>query len=526
MTDTKTQLPVDEILKPFPDQQVAIDKLRKVPARLCGDSMGVGKTVTGVYLDFALREDRPDLKYRPTLIIPEKIGLEVWNWHLHHCGVPDEETLIIDPAKREPFVAALRQLQATGMHPQYRYFVCHWDVLARIEEINQKSRSGKPLITWAHIIADEVHLAKNRKAQRTLELKRTATLYKTGLTGNPADDKPTDLWSILHWLYPRRFSSYWRFYNNYVQSVWSNQVEEYYKWIASGGSYKTFEPSQDGLGYRVAVGVQNVEELHREIQPFFIRRTLLEVAPNMPSKIHVRPIRTVQLTPKQRKTYESMKDTALARIGSDESGNFTLIAPQTIAILTRLQQFALATLTPEWDVPEGEWVYDEDDPEWEFPKIVLSKPSPKLDEVMAIIEANEEESFVVFSQFRGMADLVEEECARKNISVVKITGQVKSERIRTERVRAFQAGEVRVFVGTIAAAGKTITLTRAHHVIFTDRSWNPSKNSQAEDRLWRRTQRNAVRVIDIEAEDTIDQWRAIKIRSKGDLVRAIMGDKL
>lgn len=500
MTKTK------EVMRPYPDQQVAVDKLCKVPARLCGDSMGVGKTVTGIYLDFKMREERPDLRDRPTLIISEKIGLEVWRYHLVACGVPENQILVIDPLDRTKFVKELRTLQdgrRNGIHPRYRYFVCHWDVLVRIDEINEKRSNGRPKIEWAHVIADEVHLAKNRKALRTIELKRIVALYKTGLSGTPADDKPQDLWSILHWLYPDKYRSYWRFYEKYV-------------------GYDT-HPFQ---GYRIPVGVKNVSELHREIRPFYIRRTLDEVE-DMPPKIYVRPITTVRLGKAQRAAYNSMRDKALAVIGGDEfgTGKFTLLAPAVIAVWTRLQQFALATLTPEWDIPDDEWIEDEDSLEWEFPNLVLSKPSPKLDAVMNIIETHEEEPFVIFSQFKGMVDLIEEECRSKKISVVKITGDIKKESLRTKAVEDFQNGTARIFVGTIAAAGKTITLTRANHVIFTDRSWNPSKNEQAEDRVWRRTQKNAVRIIDIQAEDTIDQERFDKINHKGDLIHAFMGDK-
>ena len=135
------------------------------------------------------------------------------------------------------------------------------------------------------------------------------------------------------------------------------------------------------------------------------------------------------------------------------------------------------------------------------------------------ISRHEEEPFVIFTQFRGMADLIEEECRTANISVVKIHGGVTSH--RNELVRRFQDGEARIFVGTIAAAGKTITLTRAHHAIFTDLSWNPHRNDQAAARLWRRTQRNAVRIYTIQTRNSIDQIRLMKINTKAELVAAI-----
>lgn len=501
-------------MRPLPDQEVAINKLRKVRYRLCGDSMGVGKTVTGIGLDFAMREDDPQQKEGPTLIIAEKIGLDVWDYHLRAMGVPKEQILVIDPANRSVFEEQLKKLaesqkRAGGVNVRRtslpRYYVMHWDVLNRVDLINAETKSKKPLIQWSHVIADEVHLAKNRKALRTVELKRIATEYKTGLSGTPADDKPWDIWSILHWLYPRKYSSYWRFFERHVE-------------------YET-DPFR---GYRTPIGVKNIPELHRQMAPFYIRRTLLEVAPDMPEKVHVQPPIVVKMGAKQRKEYEQMRDKAIALIGahSDKGGGFQLLAPAVIAVITRLQQMALASLSPEWDVSDDDYVADEFEMDWDMPKIVLSKPSPKLDAVMNLITTHEEEPFVVFTQFRGMADLVEEECQRLKIPVVKIHGGILSKDVRTKLVEDFQDGRARVFVGTIAAAGKTITLTRANHVIFTDLSWNPSKNAQAEDRLWRRTQRNTVKVYQIVAEDSIDQVRFERINQKADWINALLNPRL
>lgn len=524
-----------ELMKPLPDQEVAIEKLRKINFRLCGDSMGVGKTVTGIGLDFAMREDNPELVDAPTLIVSEKIGLDVWDWHLRAMGVPDEQIFVINPADRGDFEEALTDLQRFQAgklrhHPRYRYYVMHWDVLKSVPQINAKTRgnSGKPLITWGHVIADEVHLAKNRKAIRTIELKRIEAKYKTGLSGTPADDKPWDIWSILHWLYPWKYRSYWRFYEEHVQWINANQVKDYEKHIKKGGTYEEFKAQNtSGNGYRVAVGVKNIPELHRQMRPFYIRRTLLEVAPDMPEKTHVNPPIVVPMGRQQRREYEQMRDKAIALIGASQNGDggFQLLAPAIIAVLTRLQQMALATLTPEWEISDDEFVGDEDEMDWDMPKIVLSKPSPKLDAVMNLITTHEEEPFVIFTQFRGMADLVEEECQRLKIPVVKIHGGIVDKNVRTRLVQEFQDGKARVFVGTIAAAGKTITLTRANHVIFTDLSWNPSKNAQAEDRLWRRTQRNAVRVYRIESEDSIDQIRFERISRKAEMISALLNPK-
>lgn len=489
-------------ITPGPDQLEAIEKFRGLEACLVGDEMGTGKTVTAIGRDFHLRKDYSGLASQSaTLIICEKIGLSVWDYHLRAMGVDPDEIVVVDPTNRLEFEEELSKLDGGDDWPLY--YVVHWDVIYRISLLTAKrgkKGTGSPVLEFFHVIADEAHLAKSPKALRTKCLKKIKTQKKTALTGTPADNKPEDFWSLLHWLYPRKFSSYWRFFEEYVE-----YDEEFVQ------RYNPKTKKKELVGYRVPQGPKNLEEFHRRISPFYIRRTLLEINPDIPPKIHVRPALRVELTPAMRRAYRQMEKKKLALIGPD--ADYTLLAPAQIAVVMRLQQMALASLDAEYE----DWEFA--DHESDLPRIVLCKPSPKLDIVMNMLETNEMEPFIVFTWFRGMADLVEEECHVKGIPVSKITGAVTSIHDRAKAVEDFQEGRTRVFVGTIAAAGKTITLTAARHVIFTDRSWNPSKNAQAENRAWRRTTRNAVRIYDIEALDTIDEERNQRIEEKGEWVR-------
>lgn len=488
----------DTLMKPLPYQQEAIDKLYKVQARLVGDEMGVGKTVTGIGLDLATREWSSDtlVKYGPTLIIPEKIGLDVWDYHLRAMGIPDEQIVVVDPAKRKAFVDALvtekrYQNGELKRRPGPRYFVVHWDIISRIDELTEKDSKRRNRIQFAHVIADEVHLAKNRKALRTKALKNIGAEFKTGLSGTPADNKPEDIWSVLNWLYPKRYRSYWRFFETYVD------YEQH--------------PT---MGYRIPKGPRRdrLGDFHREIEPFYIRRKLLDVV-DMPEKVHVQPPISVRLTPAQRKMYNQMEEIGIAELLNGD----TLTPASYLAVHIRLQQMTMGTIdyvNPA--LPVGVELNDDDELDYDFPHLTITTPSPKLDAIVNMIETNDSESFIVFSQFKPFVDMVEAECKRKfgPDSVVKIHGDVK-DRDRRSAIDRFQSGTARVFVGTIAAAGKTITLTRAQHVIFADRSWNPSKNAQAEARAWRFGQQNAVRVYDIVAEETVDERNMKKVKRNG-----------
>lgn len=487
-------------ITPKTDQIVAVEKFREVNACLVGDEMGVGKTVTAIARDFQLREDRPKIK-APTLIVCEKIGLDVWLWHLKAMGVPPGEILVIDPRGRGVFVREIVELRDDLFNKRpanYTYYIMHYDAIRLIEA---DLLAAPHPIRWFHVIADEVHYIKSPKAQRTKLFKRIKCHFKTGLTGTPADDKPMDFWSPLNWMYPNQYRSYWNFYEEYME--YQEQVR--HQWVMVNG-----RRVMKKVGYREVVGVKNIHLLHKEIEPIYIRRRLLDVESDMPELIHVEPPIMVDLTPTQRRAYDQMAKKSIARI-QDTMGEDSILVgdiPPTVSL--RLRQMALATVIADL----GGDVDGEDEPEF-----ILAAPSPKLDALMEMIENHEEEPFVVFTWFRGMANMIERECRKQGIPVGKIHGGVTSN--RTAIVERFQEGKDRVFVGTIAAAGKTITLTRAHHVIFTDRSPNPNRNAQAEARLWRRTQKNAVRVYDIQARNTVDQINWEKIQTKAQLIHAI-----
>lgn len=488
------------LIVPKQDQAIAVEKFRGQNACLIGDEMGVGKTVTAIARDFQLREREPS--GRPTLIVGKKIGLDVWIWHLKAMGVDPGKILVIDPGDRTEFVrelALLREDLFRKRVPRYTYYVMHYDAIRFVADILLEAPHP---IEWFHVIADEVHYIKNRASQRTQLFKKIKCWYKTGCTGTPADNQPDDFWSILNWLYPQKYRSYWKFYGTYIE--W--EEKERHEWQTLPGGRKKFVGKS---GYREMTGVKNINRLHQEISPFYIRRMLLDVEPDMPELISpVEPPIMVDMTRAQRRAYDQMRRKSLARI-QDIDGDDAVVIGDTAAIThMRLQQMALATLRAEIDV-EGE---DE-------PRFILSKPSPKLDALMEMITGHEEEPFVAFTWFRAMADLIEAECRTLKIPCVKIHGGVTSH--RGELVEKFQDGEARVFIGTIAAVGESISLTRAQHAIFTDRSSNPNRNLQAERRLWRRGQRNAVRIYQIQARDSIDQIRWEKIQTKAELVDAI-----
>jgi SNF2 family DNA or RNA helicase len=335
-------------------------------------------------------------------------------------------------------------------------------------------------VKWLHVIADECHRMKNRRAKQTVALKKIPALWKTAMSGTPAVNRPDELWSVLNWLHPERYTSYWKFFNRYV----STETE----FIGD-------------RRFRKIIGPRDADRLRAEIKPFSVRRLKRDVLTDLPEKYNTE-IR-VTLTPQQRQAYDTMRDEMIAWIG-DQTDDEVLPAPVIIAQLTRLLQFAVA--------------YAEFD---EHGKVRLSEPSSKLDACMEVLEEAGDKPVVVFSRFRSLIDLLAVRLEAAHLSHGVFTGNT-DQADRDRIVNEFQAGDLQVFAGTIGAGGVGLTLHRASTVVFLDREWSPALNAQAEDRLHRLGQKNAVQVIDIIARNTIETRKLKVIDMKKAWLRRVL----
>jgi SNF2 family DNA or RNA helicase len=454
-------------------QREDVEKLHVQPAALILNDLGTGKTVESVARDLKLRDSRPwPREFARTLIVTKLAVIEHWVQHYRELAPSLRVTTILKP--REQFLDGLRSADIV---------ILHWQALRRPPRSGSVGRTWHqrdlvPLLynlQWFHIIADEAHNAKNRKAQQTWVLKHIKTQYKTAVTGTPVTNKPPDLWSLLNWCHPKEYRSFWRFFEQYVE-------------------YEVVPP----LNYKVPIGVKNVAELQRSIEPYTVRRKKQDVLPELPPSYET-TVR-VDLDPKQRRAYNDMRDRMVAWLGEKEDQLLT--ASVVIARLQRLQQLALAHATFTENV------------------VRLCEPSSKLDAVEEILEEAEGEQFVIFSQFRGAIQLLERRLAgRETYSV--LTGHTKAD-ARRPAIDNFQAGKVRLFLCTIGAGGEGIDLFAASKCIFLDRSWTTTANDQAIGRLWRNGQVNAVQVINIEARKTIDQYKARQLNIKARWLREML----
>jgi ATP-dependent helicase STH1/SNF2 len=462
------------------------------PSVLIGDEMRLGKTIEGIERDLRLREYHglrpfnPRATWTPTLIVCPKNVRGVWEDHYEN-KTTGLRVCILDPKNRGAILQSIKD-------KKHDIYVVHWEAL------RLKDMAVLQQVPWMHLIADEVHRAKNRKAQQTVALKRQKTRYKTGLSGTPGDNQPSDLWSVLNWLYPKSFGSFWKFYERHVD-------------------YET-----DQRGFRKVVGVRNVDLLHKEVRPFFLRRRNQGMKGKFYSQVWV------DLEPAQRRAYDQMKKNMLAWVGQHEDQ--PVPAPVVVAQLIRLQQFASAYATLEWREKkvrkQDDGSHLDENGNWRTVKyqvVVMTEPASKLDAMMELIADHPDQPFVVGASLRQLVELLAVRLEAAGISHGLYTGMT-SEDDRTKFQREFQKGNLQVIAGTIATMREGINLSRAPASVVLTRDWNPAWNQQFEARIADMNEGRMFNIIDIMAKNTVDLGRKTQIEQKWTWIQQMLGDNV
>lgn len=329
---------------------------------------------------------------------------------------------------------------------------------------------ANPRNRWDVLIVDEAHRIKNRRAMQSravfqIGLNADAVF---SLTGTPIMNHGEDLWSLLHLTQPDKYRSFWEFMKEHYRAR-----ERQFGW---GWDDKPINPPK----------------LAKEIQPYFLRREKSQVL-DLPDKTFQDMF--VQMEGRQRELYDEMEEHMITEVKGEP-----LVAPVIVAKILRLKQICVSP-----------FLIGDDETE-----------SAKINALMEIVEGTEGK-IVVFSQFSTAVALISMELERRKIGHVTLTGDVKIED-RNRNVNQFQNDRnTKLFLATIRAGGVGITLTAAQTAVFTDKDWTPAMNQQAVDRLHRIGQQGNVHVINLLAEDSIEEWIERKLDRKTDLVEQFNG---
>jgi hypothetical protein len=345
---------------------------------------------------------------------------------------------------------------------------------------------------WDMILLDEAHRIKNHDAQWTHNIKKLKAQYRHIMTGTGFINNPAEVWSLLNFLYPDTYTSYWKFREKYCE-------EENYS------------------GYRKIVGIkpENESEFKELIRTVGVRRTMLECFPGIKEPIET--IVPTELNPIQLKMYREIQQD----LHTLDAKGIPLHSPNVLSMLNRLRQICVAT-------PEIKEEYYDPITETRMVKVKLIEPSSKLDALMELIEglewdSEERQQIVVFSNFKDPLELLKVRLDKKHIPYLHLRSEM-NDLARYEMWHdTWPQKKHQVFLCTLAVGSESINLTSAHRAVFLDQSWSPKDNNQAIGRIYRPGQTGAAQIIYIRAENTVDMRILAANETKTGWFKAIFG---
>ncbi len=225
------------------------------------------------------------------------------------------------------------------------------------------------------------------------------------------------------------------------------------------------------------------ERVAQFIKPFVMRRKKEDVLTELPDLIEV--VYKNELEDQQKAIYLAQLQQMQERLGQVTDVEFQRNRVEILAGLMRLRQIC--------DTPA---LFMED----------YKGDSGKLDSLRDLLSqiAEGNHRVLIFSQFRGMLDRIEEELPQLGLTSFKITGSTPSQD-RQEMTKSFNQGERDVFLISLKAGGVGLNLTGADTVILVDLWWNPAVESQAIGRAHRMGQEQAVEVYRLVTRGTIEE---------------------
>lgn len=487
----------------FPHQQAGVEFLATAKRALLADEPGLGKTAQAIRALQKLNEDGEEVF--PALIVCPNTLKSNWAREFKRWYPGVNVQVIRGTAKQRE-----KQFETPA-----DVYVINWEslrthsrlapygsvALARCPECgghDSKVSINKcevhvrdlNLIDFKSVVADEIHRSKDPKSKQTRALWSATgdAQIRFALTGTPVANNVVDMWSILHWLSPED---------------WPSKT----KWID-----RMVDTMLNAFGGMMVLGIKpHMEEEFQKTISHHMRRMLkARVLPWLPPVINER--RDLEMSTKQKKAYEQMRDTMIAELESGEA----LSAPSILTQTIRLLQFASSYADIVVDEKTGE------------PRAVLSEPSCKVDSLMDDIKNGDfgTDSVAVCAVSRQLIELLSTALTKEKIPHGLITG-AQSEEERQEAIDDFQNGLTKWILFTAQAGGVGVTLTAARRLIMLQRPWSLVDHKQALDRVHRIGSEihDSVIITDYVTEGTIEERVLEVLETKADNFEQIVHDR-
>lgn len=305
-------------------------------------------------------------------------------------------------------------------------------------------------IDWSFMVLDEAQKIKNPVTLITNAVKSMKYDFAIAITGTPVENAWVDLWSIMDFVEPGRLRDLKNFCNTY-----QNQLKKLQGDMAG----------QEALG----------KKLEQELQPIFLRRQKTDYLEGLPHK-EVIP-KPVLMPPVQREAYE--KIIAFAKKGKKKDILKVIAMLRDTSLCPHLTSYADST----FENMSVDAFFN------------MSARLKATFQALVNIKARKEK-VLIFVTSRKMQRILKR--FLEKAFGISIQPPINGELIGLKRqqiVDAFNQKEgFAILILSAEAGGVGFNITAANHVIHLSRCWNPAKEDQATDRVYRIGQKKEVHV--------------------------------
>lgn len=307
--------------------------------------------------------------------------------------------------------------------------------------------------SFEYVVLDESQYIKNPDSLIYRTVLALKSKHRLALTGTPIENSLKDLWAQFNFINPGLLGSAESFRNNFIVPI-----------------------TKEG-------NTRMESRLQRLIQPFFLRRTKDQVAPELPPLTE--EVLYCEMTARQNEAYKKeknmLRNTLLAASESESKHTNTFMALQGI---TRLRLLA-------------------NHPQMVYPN--FNEVSGKMEQIMQYYEQimQSGHKVLIFSSFVKYLKLLATAFDKEGWKYAMLTGQTLN---REDEIRRFSDDKtISCFFISLKAGGVGLNLTEADYVFIIDPWWNPAAEMQAVSRAHRIGQDKQVIVYRFITSDTIEE---------------------